>query len=156
MKIDEFRDYLQIDKLNLDEDVIHQPALFYEVSEACAEAIAFRDAMAEDLAIIDAKLDREARQKLSDPKEAEVKAFIKTAKKHEAAFDAYLQAKEEAEKFTALKDAFKTRGQALKIMADLYASNYFEDAALKTSANEDRVVYQQQRARLAAKRKPLK
>jgi hypothetical protein len=153
MKIAEFRQYLTIDKLALDEAVIHQAALFYEVSEACAEAIANRDALKEELDAADAMLDTKARRKLNDPKEAQVKAYIRTATEHQDALLAYLDAKAEAEKLTGLKDAFKQRAQALRILADLYASNYFDDAAIKTSASQDRVVYHSTRAKMANRRK---
>lgn len=152
MKDEEFRKYLSIDKLALDEAVIQQPALFEEVADAYAEAIAKRDACKEQLDVTDAKLDRVARHKLSEPKEAEIKAFVKTDPRHHQAFDDYLQAKEKADKLTGLKDAFKQRSQALRILADLYASNYFDDASVKTSAAQDKIVYHSNRKKLAAKR----
>jgi hypothetical protein len=153
LKIDEFRGYLPIDKLRLDDEVVQQPALFYEASEACAEAITERDARREELSSVDADLDAEARTALSEPKEAEVKAYIQSHARHKKATAEWLDAKELADKLTALKEAFKQRSYSMRILADLHVSNYFESASLKTTAATDKLVYDRQRARLAEGRK---
>ena len=66
MKIEEFRQYLTIDKLALDDEVVRQPSLFYEVSEAYVEAVAVRDDCKEALASVDDELDSSVRKALGD------------------------------------------------------------------------------------------
>jgi len=56
---------LAIDKMALDDDVMEQPALFDDVSDQLADAIAERDAAKEDLTVVDAELDINWRRKLA-------------------------------------------------------------------------------------------
>lgn len=158
MKIEEFRQYLTIDKLALDDEVVRQPSLFYEVSEAYVEAVAVRDDCKEALASVDAELDSSVRKALGDSKatEGNIKSQIQSHKKHKTAFDQYITAKEEADKLQALKEAFQQRSYMLRDLVSLYSANYFEEGSLKPTAQQDRVVYSQQRARLASNRESKK
>lgn len=155
-KIDEFHQYLEIDKYKLDEVVIRQPSLFYEVSEELASANAERDALKEQIATTDAKLDIEIRKyhakigiKITD---TSVKALIQADPDHEAAFKAYLTAKEYADKIGALKDAFHARGYMLRDLCSLYVANYFEEGSLRATNRTDLVHYNVQRDALSNER----
>jgi uncharacterized membrane protein YheB (UPF0754 family) len=157
MNVAEFKKYLQIDKHALDECVMQQPHLFFQVSEAFMQAAAKRDALKEELAVVDAKLDAEVREDLekSDIKitEAKVKSNIGTDKRHEAAFRKYIAAKEHADVLMALKDAFQQRSYMLRDMVQLYATNYFEDSSMSSrDLTRDKVEYTRQRERLATAR----
>ena len=109
--IDELREYLKIDKNRLDEELEEQPMLLFKISEAYVQAAAERDMLKEALATTDAKLDKKAREVLgrSEEKvtEAMVKNYVQTGKDHETATRAYLEAKQQAELLSALKDAFQ-------------------------------------------------
>ena len=154
--IAELRTYLQIDKLALDDEVVRQPSLFYEVSEAYAEAAAERDMLKEHLAGIDAELDKRFRKEGEKATEGKIKAQIQSYKAHQEAFDEWLEAKKQADKLQALKDAFQQRSYMLRDLVSLHNANYFEESSLKTTANQDRVVYHQRRARLGAARETKK
>lgn len=156
--IEEWRGYLAIDKMALDDEVVRQPSLFYEVSEAYAEAVVERDACKEQLAMTDAELDAEIRVKAGDEKitETAVKGRVQVSKKHKKSFDEYLAAKEYADKLDALKDAFKQRSSMLRDLASLFVANYFEESGLKGSYSSDKAVYETRRERLAAAREAKK
>jgi hypothetical protein len=151
--IDEFRKYLKIDKQALDDEVMQQPSLFFEVSEAYTLAVAERDALKEELALVDGSLFGGYRKQ--DPKATDtlIKSKISIEKGHRAAFTEYLEAKEYADKLGALKDAFNQRSEMLKALGRLYASNYFEQMALKPTQSTDAMVYRRQRERLTLQRK---
>lgn len=151
--IDEFRKYLKIDKQALDDEVMQQPALYFQVSEAYAIAVAERDALKEEVAMVDASLYGKYRK--SDPKATDtaIKSRISIEDGHQRAFSEYIEAKEYADKLGALKDAFNQRSEMLKALGRLYASNYFEQMALKPTQSTDAMVYRRQRERLTLQRK---
>lgn len=158
--LEEFRQYLPVDKFGLDDELCQQSELLFKVSEAYEEALAKRDELKERLATIDAELDGEIREELekndekaTDPK---VKALVQADIKHQKAFTAYAQAKLLAGKLSALKDSFKDRGFMIRALGDLYVANYFEQKSVQGTSNTDTVVYHQRRARLADHRERRK
>ena len=151
---EELAQNLRIDKHSLDDEVIQQPSLFYEVSEQYIRAAAERDQLKEELANVDAKLDAEVRSTLGDVKatEGKIKSRVQIDPKHAAAFDAWLVAKEQADRLGVLKDAFQQRSYMLRDLVALNTSNYFEETSVRSGVSHDRAVYSQQRARLTAAR----
>ena len=151
--IDELRNYLEIDKHSLDDEIVKQPSLFFRVSEAFVEAVAERDACKEELASVDAELDGEVRHKLEVAgdkiTEAIVKNEIQTHKKHGPAFDTYILAKTKADMLLALKEAFQQRGYMLRDMCSLYVASYYEQSSVQGTSKTDTAVYNRQRERLA-------
>ena len=154
--ITEFREYLRIDKSALDDELIEQSMLLFQVSEAFVEAAAHRDTCKEQAALIDAQLDSKIRDdaEKSDTKttEGDVKAQIQSHPKHEKAFKAFLTAKREADVLSALKEAFQQRGYMLRDMCSLYVANYYEQNAVRGTDVTERVSYSKRREQLAAAR----
>lgn len=150
---DVFREFLQIDKNALDEELVRHPDLIFRVGEACAEAIAERDSLKEQLAVTDAELDAVVREELKDEKttEAIVKNRIQVHPKHTAASDAYLNAKEKCDILAALREAFSAKGYALRELCQLYLANYYSQDSIKSEA-PDAVVYKRRRQQLAEAR----
>lgn len=150
--LEEFAGYLKISKSLLDDEIVQQPSLFYEVSSAYVDAVAERDALKEQLTLADAKLDGEVRERAEkdDEKvtEAIVRNRIQTHKKHEAAFAAYMQAKTQADKLQAMKESMASRAYMLRDLVQLHMANYFETSSVKDQ-RADRMVYQGRRERLA-------
>jgi len=154
--IDEFRNYLKIDKHALDQELEEQPMLFFKISEAYIEAAAERDMLKEQMATVDAKLDSKVRQAFdtADEKytEAMVKNSVQTDKKHEDAVTKYFEAKKQADLLLALKEAFQSRAYMLKDMCSLYTANYFEESSVRADARTDRATYRMGRERIATAR----
>lgn len=151
--LEELHQGLAIDKLALDDEVIRQPTLFYQVSEQLTAAIAERDAAKEELANVDASLAQKWRKHLSkDGKRATdtmVAHCVQTSEQHEEAFTQWLSAKTKAEKLLALKDAFHQRSYMLRDLVTLYSANYFEDASMKPTKAQEASQYAANRARIA-------
>lgn len=153
INLDEFRSYLTINKGALDDEVTQQPSLFFEVTEALAEANATRDQLKEELDQIGAEIGSEVRKTL-DPKalETRIKALVKLDPDYQKAFTGWLKAKMLSDKLEGLKEAFKQRSYALRSLTDLYNANYFETSSLRPTPSQERAVYETRRARLAAGR----
>ncbi len=151
--IDEFRKYLKIDKQALDDEVMQQPALFFQVSEAYAQAAAERDVLKEEMNATDAHLYQAVKAKNEKGTDTFIKSKVQVTTDHRQAFTEYLEAKEYADRLGALKDAFNQRSEMLKALGRLYASNYFEQMALKPTQSTDAMVYRRQRERLSIQRK---
>lgn len=143
MTVDEFREYLKIDKSSLDDELAAQSELFYAIGEMYVTAVSIRDELKETMATTDALLDQRVRKVAKDKvTEAQVKGQIQLEPEHTKAHNAYLEAKTEADILGALKDAFKERGYMLRDLCSLYVSGYYETKS-----------YYQRRERLAAGRK---
>lgn len=156
IKIDEFKGYLTIDKNALDDELVQQPSLVFEVSEAYEKAAELRDKLKEELATIDAELDGIVRIELAKKDkvtEAAVKAAIQMHKKHEAAFNAYVKAKTDAGILNGLRESFSTKSKALDGLVELHKSNYFERSSAQGSRSTDEYVYKRRRAQIAGGRK---
>lgn len=149
---EDFKEYLQIDKHALDEELVKHPTLLFEIGEAYVEAVAERDALKEQLATTDATLDGMVRKELEITGEKATESIVKNKVQshplHQTASDAYLSSKLKADTLAALKEAFSTRGYMLRDLCQLYTANYFEQTSTKSSAAGD-VVYHRQRQTLA-------
>ena len=156
MNLAEFRKYLLIDKLALDTEIVRQPSLFFEVSEAFAEAVALRDAAKEELANVDADLDSKARKGKEKITEGQVKSFINASEDHTDCVATWLDAKKEADRLGALKEAFHQRSYMLRDLVSLHNANYFEETSVRSNASQDSLVYNARRARLSAARESKK
>lgn len=136
--IEELRSRLRIDKHRLDDELIEQASLYFEVSEQQVLAVAQRDALKEEVSTVDAELDsivrKELEKKSAKYTEAMVKGGIAQHKHHLAAFDAYVAAKQKADKLTGLLESFRQRGQMLRELCGLYSTNYFNRDSVAASA----------------------
>ena len=154
-KIEEFKKYLRIDKLSLDEELVQQPALFYDISEAYVALAAIRDGLKEQLATVDARLDTAVRvrlEKTGKVTEAMVKNAIQLDDLHIAASDDYNRAKQAADEMSSLKEAFHQRAYMLRELCGLFTANYFERNSVSGSASVEAVQYDSKRTRLGRER----
>ena len=155
--IDEFRGYLKIDKLALDDALQHQPSLLFKVSEAYELALADRDTLKDQLVTCEANLDVAFRKQLDANKikytEGSIKSLITIDKVRLNNVTLYNQARRKAAQLMALKEAFKERGYMLREMCSLYVSNYFEQNSSRPTPDSDAIAYNQRKAKIAAARR---
>lgn len=155
-KPSELRAALQIDKYELDEELVRQPKLFEETGDLLAAANAERDTLKERLSQVDARLYFDCRRDLerSDGKasEAAIKNAIEIHEDHIEATNAYLEAKEWADRCQALKEAFSMRSYMLRDLSGLYVANYYQSDATK-GGRADEYRSQRKRERLIEGRK---
>lgn len=151
--IEELHAQLAIDKSVLDDEVIRQPVLFYTVSEALTDVIAERDAAKEELNSVDAELDGKWRAKFAKANTKVTDKVVLSAVQidplHEKAFTDWLQAKTRAEKLAALKEAFQQRSYMLRDLVSLYSANYYEDASIRPSREQEASHYAANRQRMS-------
>lgn len=149
--IEELKKSLPIDKFALDDELTQQPSLFQSVAEAYVEAAADRDRLKEELAVIDAQLDSEARFEQGDLKYTEqiIKNAVQTDIRHRGAFERYLKARIKAEELGALKESFAQRAYLIRDLIQLHITGYFHETSVK--GGED-ARYKDQRQRMARAR----
>lgn len=132
--LDKLRGYLAIDKHSLDDEIVQQPQLFFEISEASVNATARRDFLKEEIARVDAALHAKHRRQIEKSgaraTDAGVSAAIAADPKHHAAVDAHISARQQADLLLALKDSFHQRSYMLRDLASLSVANYFERNAV--------------------------
>ena len=157
MDLNKLKALLVIDKSSLDDEISRQPTLFYEVAEALVSAMAERDAAKEELATIDAELDGQVRAALAKSEDKVTEAMVKNAvqvhKRHEAAFDAYMALKTDADLLGAMKEAFGQRSYMLRDLCSLYVASYYEQTSVQGTNSTDKAQYNAKREQLANARR---
>lgn len=154
--LEEFRSYLKVNKNRLDDELVQQPSLLFEVSEELLRAIDARDALKNDLMVIEAEEDTRIRKAADQAEEkvteGAVKAKVATSKKRQAAYATYMDQKAVADQLSALKEAFIARGYAIRDLCQLTVANYFQSNSIRGDAATDAVMYHRTRTKLAAAR----
>lgn len=152
---DEFVEGLQIDKFSLDEMLVRQPELFFQVSEKFAISLSKRDQAKSNIAEIEAKteLDIRAHYIKSGEKitEATVKSVMRIDEDVVNAHNEYIKLKEDAAKWESLKDSFSQRSYILRDIAQLFLSNYYTNNEVKEGA-AGQVSYEDNRKKIARSR----
>lgn len=135
VSVDTYRDKLIIDPDNLLDDVVTQAKLCWEVSELATDAVAERDAAKLNMEQLETELNKVKRDKLAKGEGRVTEAMVTTAvgndERMQTAQAEYLAAKEAADKWTKLLDAFHQRSNMLKLATQIMLRQLFldEDAA---------------------------
>jgi hypothetical protein len=149
----ELKEALQIERSELDFEIVKQPSLFNDAGELAVEAAAVRDTLKEKLSQKDAELYLKHKELLEEeadkkPSEASIKMAVERDSAHIKATDNYLEAVAEAAKLQILKESFHQRSYMLRELAGLYVSNWFESSSVKPTRNTDAAVSDRKMQRL--------
>ena len=135
MELDHFREFLLIDKDNLDEEVVRQPEFYFEVAKASVELTSKKDFLYEKAKRVEAERTLAIKKMLDDQgvraTEMLVNAHLKNDALYQQARNEFLEAAKEAELASALKSAFFMRGQMLRDLVQLYMSEYYGTNSIK-------------------------
>jgi len=154
--IEDLRAALAIDEHALEEACAQHADLFYRVSKHLENEISIRDGMKEQLEDLEAKayidICAEAEEAETKVTVGEIQARIRLHPEVKRVRDRLLQFKESARQWTALKEAYTQRSYMLKILGELYVSNYYSDVSVGAhvgNAQADRAkrMMQQERVR---------
>lgn len=154
--VTKYKSLLKINKNQLDEELVQGPELLFSVWEAYIQAIDIRDALKNDLAVVEAEVDKKIRHdaEVAEEKitEGAVKARVLTNQRRKKAYDNFLDAKLAADKLFALKESFTLRGEAINQLCKLYTSNYYQERSVQVDGAGDRILYNRNRRKLAERR----
>lgn len=134
VNIDELREYLEIDKHNLDREIQRQPSLFFKVSDAYVSAAARRDFLKEEVSRTQSRLYAKHRRRFekegTKATEAQVNASVQSDEAYKEAVDKHILAREKADAFQALKESFHQRSYMLRDLVALHIAGYYERASV--------------------------
>lgn len=123
---DRYRKTLAIRREYLEDCCVEQPDLFHNVADAYVLAAAERDAIELDLKEATAEEDDRIRRKAAEAEEklteGAIKNLISGSKRIKDLNRAYLSAKMEADRWSALKDSFKQRKDMLQQLVPISLS----------------------------------
>lgn len=126
---EDLRTSLAVDRYALDDMLVQQPELIYEVGLFYARAVDQRDALKDDLARIMAEVSADVREEVKGltPKVTEggISERVLQNKKVLQAQEALREAKLAAAEAGELKEAFSQRSYMLKDLVNLYLNEYF-------------------------------
>ncbi len=153
-----FQQELQIDKNQLDEELIKQPATYFSVCEQHAYAMEKHDMAKDEEKRVRARIYFEAKEnkdlKLTDPG---TNAYIEKHPDYLAAATHTNRMAQEAATWLGLKEAFQQRSYVLKDLAQLHNSGYFTSNAVRGPVAREAVDrrHEENRDRMAAARADL-
>lgn len=129
--VEDYMGNLGIDKHALDEECMIQPILYEHWSSKFAKAISARDKYKHELELVKAKLEAEISAKASKGGKRItnkiIEAKVMADKKFIKANERFLKYKARANKLQAIKESFAQKKDMLKVMTDLFISNYFSE-----------------------------
>lgn len=150
----DFEARLQIDRNNLDQELVEQPELYYRICEQYALAVSHRDQLHDGYKEVQAGLNIRLRRKMEEKGDKVTVAGLDAAVASHAKFleakAEHAEAAKEAELWVAMKDSFQQRAWVLKDLTQLYISGYFQNNSAGGSKHKvDEVEYQRNREKLA-------
>lgn len=118
---------ITIDKNKLDDELIRQPQLFWEISEGYADAVSKRDQSKQVLEQLEADVGSAFR--LSDfsgkVTEAKVNEHVQCHPNYVNQYQLYLGYKAKAEAWAGLKESFSQRCSMLRELVTLHTTGYW-------------------------------
>ena len=127
---------IAIDKLALDECLIEQPQLFFEVSERLALLMSQRDAAKDNLKVVEAEIDDiirgDAAQEDKKITETAVKKQIEAHRDVIAANKKLRDLNQQVAHIGALKEAYSQRSYMLREVVALHLAGYYDTATAGT------------------------
>lgn len=118
---------ITIDKNKLDDELIKQPQLYWEVSEGYADAISKRDQSKQVLEQVEATTGSAYR--LSDYSgkvtEAKVNEHVKADSSYVQQYQLHIAYKAKAEAWSGLKESFSQRCSMLRELVTLHTTGYW-------------------------------
>jgi hypothetical protein len=124
---------LQIDENNLDQCLVAQPGLYWQVAKRHAIAVSDHEAAKKSMAEIEAEIDLEIRKTARNRENRIIEKEIESRKRKdprlERAVRKMLSLKHEAQLLDALKETFQMRSYAIKELVQLYIASYYEESS---------------------------
>lgn len=154
---DQLTEALKFNKHDLDTAIIQHSELFHRASETVAYWQSVRDEakkkMEESYAKNSLSIRDETNKDGRKITEDAVKQLTLLDEDYQAVINFYLKAKYEADRWSALKDAFSSRGYMIKEIAELWKASYFNtDHVLENNSCND-LQYEFQKSKLSENRK---
>lgn len=141
-KYEELKEKLEIDKFDLDNELVQQPEYYHEVSENYALSMSLRDEAKDDMEKIWAEKDKEIREDAAAEgnkiTENQISNQIKMDDDYITAQKYYIKAREATNKWSALKDSFHQRAHAMREVVTLWVSDYFQHNTVKTGSDKSK------------------
>lgn len=139
-RIAELEKVAGVDKHALDDNLEEQPDLFYRVSKACAIANSQADIAKMNIDELTARLDGTYREDFAKAGEKVTDTAVKQAIANDPeirqATTDWLEKREIAARWMALKDTYVQRSYVMKELVTLYTVGYFSDAVGGKARNQ--------------------
>lgn len=147
-RIAELEKVAGVDKHALDDNLEEQPDLFYRVSKACAIANSQADIAKMNIDELTARLDGTYREDFAKAGEKVTDTAVKQAIANDPeirqATTDWLEKREIAARWMALKDTYVQRSYVMKELVTLYTVGYFSDAVGGKARNQQSDVRENQ------------
>lgn len=151
---DECSEGLKFDKNDLDTAILHHSELLFAVGEMVARYTSIRDEAKKRMEESYAKNSLAIRELCVAEGRKVTEDTIKQMTLLDSAYkkdcNTYLKAKWECEMWSALKDAFSTRGYMIRDIGELWKASYF---SIENVKGNDEMVYASQREKMAEARR---
>jgi hypothetical protein len=130
---------LEINKDNLDRELVWQAELFHKAAHAYALAVSRRDELKEEIRLLSADLALLLRRKLEAKgkvTEGLVQNHLEAAPDYQALRKQLAEASRETEILAALKEAYSQRSWMLRELCSMYIAGYFSTTSIRGEASK--------------------
>ena len=138
MEVDEIRNYLKIDRLQLDAELEIQPLLYYEAATKAVEARAVKDSAKIEIDVCRDEAASDIRSKDEKTTEARLNREIDADSQVIETKKEYIKALREASRMEALSVAVAQRSHSLTALSNLYGNNYFSRDGVGVRPNAEK------------------
>lgn len=154
-KVEDVNRYLEIEETELDNEVSMHSVLFDIVATEYAKAIGRRDALKEDLRVLEAKLSNKLRRKYTEKDQKVTEVFLNnkvhSSDEYVSLSRTHLNASLEVELWGAKKESLRARTNMLTNASNLFLGGLKTNRTVKYK-NVEEAAYRVTRTRLAKQR----
>lgn len=133
----EMQSRLLIDKHNLDIELSQHADTYYAIAHEYTRCMAYRDQAKQDCDLAKANVDRQLREKYAADgakvTEARLDNEVTLSVPVQNAQSEYAMWRHMTEAWQALRDAYSTRGYAIRDLVQLHIAGYYADAPVKAA-----------------------
>ena len=137
LEITDYKKMLVIDRFKLEDELIKQPSLFFDIAVKCSNALSERDALKEEKDRVWAKEYLKNKGTVGPdgkyPTDATAKALTDASDEYEKAITSFFESKERADILYSLKEAFQERATMLRELCSLWTTGYYQDMSINKS-----------------------
>jgi len=135
MNVEDVRKELEIDRFNLEGELVGQPDLVYRVGMAQAKSASERDGWKEQIKLVEAQVGAEVRTKLSKPTEKAIQEGIELDKEVLESRDYFRKLTQQAREWEVCCESVRARGYVLHKLCDFALT---EGAAIVGQSERER------------------
>ena len=149
--VDDYRDLIPIKKHQLDQELEVQADLMLRISDAKVRAASRMHAAKDDLSTVEARVYMRIREGGVKYTADETSSRVQQDDRRYAAWKEFQAARQDYDRWEGLFEAWKQRGFALKVLADLFLGSYYTTISVGAADKQQRTAEHEHNRKVIAR-----